>query len=118
MVRATLKDARVIGGYFGFGSLAGYSEQTPDLFIAERWVLDEDGWFKERAADTAGVWVSHENIVSVEFYEVPEEGVPNEPHTIRRAYITLPALLVAWALARRRRSCSQRTESRDRHDGI
>jgi hypothetical protein len=43
MVRATLTDTRVVGGYFGPGSLAGYSEQTPDLFIAERWILDEDG---------------------------------------------------------------------------
>lgn len=79
MVRATLTDTRVVGGYFGFGSLAGYSEQTPDLFIAERWILDEDGWFKERAESTEGVWISHENIVSVEFYKVPdEEGADDE----------------------------------------
>jgi hypothetical protein len=78
MIRATLTDARVVGGYFGFGSLAGYSEQTPDLFIVERWILDEDGWFKERAPSTEGVWISHENIVSVEFYSVPEEPVEQE----------------------------------------
>jgi len=107
MVRATLTDARVVGGYFGFGSLAGYSEQTPDLFIAERWVLDEDGWFKERAPDTAGVWVSHENIVSVEFYAVPDETAPGEvPPGDGSASITLPALLLAWLLSR-----SQRSES-------
>ena len=74
MVRATLTDARVVGGYFGFGSLAGYSEQTSDLFIAERWILDDDGWFKERAKNTEGVWIGHESIVSVEFYKVPDQA--------------------------------------------
>lgn len=79
MVRATLTDTRVVGGYFGFGSLAGYSEQNPDLFIAERWILDDDGWFVERADNTDGVWIGHENIVSVEFYKVPDEEAADTP---------------------------------------
>jgi hypothetical protein len=80
MVRATLTDGRVVGGYFGFGSLAGYSEHTPDLFIVERWVLDGDGWFKKPAEDTDGVWIGHESIASVEFYKVPdqEEAGPSQ----------------------------------------
>lgn len=31
LVRVTLKDGRVVGGYFGTGSLAGYSEHAHDL---------------------------------------------------------------------------------------
>ena len=31
MLRVTLKDGRVVGGYFGQGSLAGYSEHAQDL---------------------------------------------------------------------------------------
>jgi Family of unknown function (DUF6338) len=69
MIRATLKDGRVVGGYFAHGSLAGYSEHKQDLFIVERWSLDDDGWFAERAPGTAGVWLSHEEIASVEFYD-------------------------------------------------
>ncbi len=72
MIRVTLHDGRVVGGYYGPGGLAGYSEHTQDLFIAERRSLDPDGWFVEKAVGTQGVWVAHENIASVEFYERPE----------------------------------------------
>lgn len=68
MIRATMKDGRVVGGYFRFGSLAGYSEHTQDLFIAERWSLDDEGWFEKRAEGTEGVWLSDAEIASVEFY--------------------------------------------------
>ncbi len=69
MIRATMKDGRVVGGYFRFGSLAGYSEHTQDLFIAERWSLDDQGWFEKRAEGTEGVWLSQAEIASVEFYK-------------------------------------------------
>jgi Family of unknown function (DUF6338) len=76
MVRATLRDGRVVGGYYGPGSLAGYSEHTQDLFIAERWALDDDGWFVQRADGTLGVWIPHDNIASVEFYEPSNQEPP------------------------------------------
>jgi hypothetical protein len=72
MIRATLKDGRVVGGYYGPDSLAGYSEDTQDLFIAERWSLDEDGWFVRRADLTLGVWIPRDNVASIEFYDVPD----------------------------------------------
>jgi Family of unknown function (DUF6338) len=74
MIRATLKDGRVVGGYFKVGSLAGYSEHTQDLFIAERWSLDEQGWFEKRAESTEGVWLAQGEIASVEFYDRGSEG--------------------------------------------
>ncbi|HYM46215.1 MAG TPA: DUF6338 family protein [Solirubrobacteraceae bacterium] len=74
MVRVTLKAGRVVGGYFGKDSIAGYSERAQDLFLDERWSLDpEDDWFTERAAGTKGVWMPREQIVSAEFYEVPDD---------------------------------------------
>ncbi len=78
MIRVTLRDGRVVGGYFGQGSLAGYSEHAQDLFIAERWSLDpQTGWFQERAVGTAGVWMARGEIVSIEFYErSPDEPEP------------------------------------------
>lgn len=80
LVRVTLKDERVVGGYYGPGSLAGYSEHTQDLFISKRWVLDDDGWFVEPAPATLGLWIPHDNIASVEFYEVPADDAPrNKP---------------------------------------
>jgi hypothetical protein len=47
-LRVTLKDDRVVGSYYGDGSLAGYSAHTQDLFIVERWELDDDGWFTQK----------------------------------------------------------------------
>ncbi len=73
MVRATMKDGRVVGGYFRRGSLAGYSEHTQDLFIIERWSLDDEGWFEKRAEGTQGVWLSQVEIASVEFYKREED---------------------------------------------
>ena len=35
-VRATLKDGRVVGGWFGPNSFAGYTAETPDLYLEQR----------------------------------------------------------------------------------
>jgi hypothetical protein len=43
LIRATLSDGRVVGGFYDEPSLAGYTEQTQDLYINERWELDEEG---------------------------------------------------------------------------
>lgn len=74
MIRVTLKDGRVVGGYFGQGSLAGYSEHAHDLFIAERWSIDpESDWFTEIAAGSEGLWIGREEIASIEFYKRPAD---------------------------------------------
>jgi hypothetical protein len=61
-VRATTHDGRVVGGMDVAGSLAGYSEQAHDLYLAQRWELDADDWFREPAVGTLGVWLPKENI--------------------------------------------------------
>ncbi len=74
LLRVTLKDGRVVGGYFGDGSLAGYSEHAGDLYIAERWSISpENDWFTEAANDTEGLWIAREEIVSIEFYGRPPD---------------------------------------------
>jgi Family of unknown function (DUF6338) len=67
-VRVTLKDGRVVGGYFGSGSFAGYTAETPDLYLEQRWELNEDDWFLRSADATLGVYIRAEEIVSTEFY--------------------------------------------------
>jgi hypothetical protein len=87
LVRATLDDGRVVAGYFGEASLAGYSEDTQDLFLERRWELDDDGWFLRPAPASLGIWLSHKHVVSLEVYEPPLHGedavrgaqVPAEP---------------------------------------
>lgn len=71
-VRVTLKDGRVVGGYFGNASFAGYTVETPDLFLEQRWALNADDWFVAPAAATRGIYLRAEAIVSVEFYAVDD----------------------------------------------
>lgn len=73
LVRATLSDGRVVGGYYGDESFAGYTAETPDLFLERRWVLDEDAWFKEESPESLGLWIPHGSLVSIEFYDPPPE---------------------------------------------
>jgi hypothetical protein len=75
MLRVTLKDGRVVGGYFGDGSLAGYSEHAQDLFISERWSINpKNDWFTGVAEGTTGLWIAREEIASIEFYERPPDN--------------------------------------------
>lgn len=88
-VRVSLKDGRVVAGRFGEQSFAGYTAETPDLFLEERWVLDEKDWFSEPVAGSLGVYIRADEIVSVEFYE---DGVPRLPAPVwwRRLKYLLP----------------------------
>lgn len=72
LVRVTLTDGRVVGGYFGDESFAGYSDHHEDLFLERRWELDEDAWFLKPADASLGVWLPSSNIVSFEVYSPPE----------------------------------------------
>jgi hypothetical protein len=73
LVRVTLTDGRVVGGYYGSDSFAGYSEQAQDLFLEVRWELDDDSWFAKPAEASIGVWLARTSIASVEFYEPPRD---------------------------------------------
>jgi hypothetical protein len=68
MLLITLEDGRVVGGYFGEESLAGYTARTRDLFIEQRWTLDGEKWFERPAEGSLGLWISEEQINSIEVY--------------------------------------------------
>jgi Family of unknown function (DUF6338) len=74
--RVTLSDGRVVAGRFGDRSFAGYTAETPDLYLEERWTLDENDWFLEPAPGNLGVYIRANEIVSVEFYD---DGGSPEP---------------------------------------
>lgn len=74
MIRATLSDGRVMGGFYGDGSLAGYSQHTQDLYISQRWELDSESWFVAPAPNSLGVWLPRESIVSLEVYALESES--------------------------------------------
>jgi hypothetical protein len=68
LLRITLEDGRVVAGFFGPQSLAGYTAHTRDLFLEERWSLDEDDWFLEPVAHSRGLWIAENQITSIEAY--------------------------------------------------
>jgi hypothetical protein len=73
LLRVTLEDGRVVGGFFGESSLAGYTAHTRDLFLEERWTLDADQWFEKPAPGTRGLWISEAQIHSIEVYAPPSQ---------------------------------------------
>ena len=83
-VRATLKDGRVVGGFFGPTSFTGYTAETPDLYLEQRYQLNKDAWFDGPAPGTLGIYIRAEEIVSVEFYE--GGGPPATPSGWRRPW--------------------------------
>jgi hypothetical protein len=82
LVRATLKDGRVVGGFFGPDSFAGYTAEIPDLYLERRYVIDpETDWFGEAVTGSLGLYIRAEEIVSVEFYEAgAPEATPSWWH--------------------------------------
>lgn len=69
LLRVTLDDGRVVGGFYGSGSFAGYSEHRQDLLISQRWEFDADGWFFKPAEDSVALWLSAGSVVSIEAYD-------------------------------------------------
>jgi hypothetical protein len=68
MLRVTLEDGRVVGGFFGRDSLAGYTAHTRDLFLEDRWSLDDDAWLVASVPGNRGLWISESQIRSIEVY--------------------------------------------------
>jgi hypothetical protein len=79
LVRVTLSDGRLLGGRYDEGCIAGYSEKVPDLYLSQRWDLDDDGWFTAPARQSLGLWLSNESIVSLEFYDISDTRYERKP---------------------------------------
>ncbi|MGH2878311.1 MAG: DUF6338 family protein [Solirubrobacteraceae bacterium] len=86
-VRVTLNDGRVIAGRFGDQSFAGYTAETPDLYLEQRWTLDENDWFSEPVKGSLGVYIRAAEIVSVEFYDDAQQRLPALPWWRRLKYL-------------------------------
>jgi uncharacterized protein DUF6338 len=72
-VRIRLKErGDWVGGFFGRDSFASFSDHGRDVFLEQRWALDEDQWFSAPLATSGGLWVDAERIESIEFFEEPK----------------------------------------------
>jgi Family of unknown function (DUF6338) len=76
LLRVTLEDGRAVAGFFGEKSLAGYTTDTRDIFLEERWSLDDDDWFEAPVPESRGLWISDRQIQSVEAYAPPSADDP------------------------------------------
>jgi hypothetical protein len=79
LLRVKLSDGRVVGGFYGEDSLAGNSHHTQDLYISQRWELDEDDWFVKPADWSLGFWLPRESIVSLEVYASTDPNDAGDP---------------------------------------
>jgi hypothetical protein len=77
LVVATLRNGVSVGGYYGPQSHSGYGSQHRDLFLEERWSIVEDdaGTRLEPTEGSLGIWLSAEDIISVERYAVSDDQV-------------------------------------------
>jgi 4-amino-4-deoxy-L-arabinose transferase-like glycosyltransferase len=73
LMLVTLRDGRVVGGYYGHKSFAAYDRDGRDLYLEHRWALNENNWFEQRANDTMGLWLPTAEVVSIELYEVDSD---------------------------------------------
>jgi hypothetical protein len=73
-VRVSLTDGRIVGGLYDENSVAGYSQEVPDLYLSRRWDLDEDYWFLGPADHSLGIWLPRESIASLEIYDIEGMG--------------------------------------------
>ena len=71
-----LVDGRIVGGFFGEKSLAGYTAHTRDLFIEQRWVFDSGDWFDKPVEGSRGLWISESQIRWMDVYEPDSTEYP------------------------------------------
>jgi len=74
LIRVTLADGRIVGGLYDDQAVSGYSEQVPDLYLSQRWELDDEDWFIGPTRCSLGLWLSSQSIVSVEIYAFESVG--------------------------------------------
>jgi hypothetical protein len=69
-VRVNLKGGGLVLGMYGSRSVLARDPTVRDLYLQELWKPDAEGWFERSYHNTRGVWVTGEDIQSVEFYFV------------------------------------------------
>lgn len=74
-VRVRLKDnAGIYLGKFGHDSFAASDANLRDLYLEETWPVDAYGIPKDASPANRGVWISGEQILSIEFVKLEEES--------------------------------------------
>jgi Family of unknown function (DUF6338) len=71
-VRIYLSGGVVIGGAFSTNSFGSTTADRTDIYLEKAWEMDSDGKFVQPLAGSSGVWVTHNLISHVEFFDALE----------------------------------------------
>lgn len=88
LVIVTLNDGTKTAGLFDSKSMAGYTRDGQDLFLEQRYALDDNDWFVGAVEGDYGVWLPSSQIAGLEFYrpiEDDENPTLSAPRTRREA---------------------------------
>lgn len=69
-VTITLKNGKLIGGLYGENSFASNSPLAPEIYLEEKWILDDSGDFERKVNNTSGIWIKNDEISHIEFNKV------------------------------------------------
>lgn len=67
--KVTLKSGRVIAGRYAENSFASSTPAQEQIYLEEKWILDEEGAFLRQQNNTAGVLILRDDISHIEFRE-------------------------------------------------
>jgi site-specific recombinase XerD len=67
-IRVRKRDGSLVLGKYGTRSLASSDPRIRDIYLEELWSADDDDWFGEAYGDSAGTWISGDQIVGLEFF--------------------------------------------------
>lgn len=76
-VRVHLKDGTIVGGTFGLGAFADDTGEQ-DIYLDQVYNLDAAGDFGEVVLHSAGVWIAHDEISHVMFYDRSDKEVGHD----------------------------------------
>ncbi|WP_197707197.1 DUF6338 family protein [Pseudoalteromonas piscicida] len=63
----TLKNGEKIAGMYGLNSFASSAPAEEQIYLEEQWLLNEEGGFERKVAQSSGVIILSTEILSVEF---------------------------------------------------
>ena len=70
----TLKDGKQIAGRYDASSFASSAPAPEQLYLEEAWVLNDEGGFERKRADTAGIMILAPDIVTIELFNMTYGG--------------------------------------------
>lgn len=73
-VRVHLKDGGIVGGVFADRSFGSTDPRRGDIYLQTAWQLDDKGNYLEPLPTSQGVWISHDVMAFVHFFEGADEA--------------------------------------------